>query len=103
MSSMLNVLGASLAQTIDREETLCRGLLRLSIMDHLMSVHKMDKPAQHLAYLKTMSFSDWAGVLEGKALSQRLAALGIQNPTSVTVQLKQTLVDKQSLLTMSAR
>jgi len=103
MSSMLHVLGASLAQATGKEESICRGLIRLSIMDSVEYLRQSSDFAQVAAHMQTMAYQDWKAVLEGAVLAQRLANIGITEPAGVVARLKQTLVEKQSLLTMAAR
>lgn len=102
MSNMFYSLGAALAQTIGREEMVGRGILRLCIMDSVDQLRQMTDVIQATDYIKTMNYQDWKAILEGSVLSQRLANMGIQEPSIVVVRLKQTLVDQQSLLTMTA-
>ncbi len=106
MSDMLYSLGASMAQAIGEEERICRGLLRLTVMDSVDRLRQMsDSPqvtTQTIAYMKKMTYSDWRAILEEPGLCQRLANIGIKEPASVVAQLKQTLVEQQSLFTMTA-
>ena len=53
--------------------------------------------------MKAMTYADWQVAIESQALSSRLAAIRVKEPATVIAQLKQTLVEKQSLLTLSAR
>ena len=52
--------------------------------------------------MKKMTYQDWKAVIEGPVLSQCLASIGIKDVAPVVAQLKQTLVEQQSLLTMTA-
>src|SRR5690242_2622121 len=62
---LLNVFANRLAELIQRELFLCRGMLRISIMD-------LEKN------IGAMTFQDWKEVLEGP-VAQRLAAITIAN------------------------
>ena len=99
---MLYVLGESLAQATGKNETLCRGLLRLTVMDSVEPLRQTPDPNQAMAYMKTMAFEDWKAIIEGAVLSQRLANIRVAKPDDVVARLRQTLVEKQSLLTMTA-
>ncbi|MBN1428859.1 MAG: hypothetical protein JXB07_10780 [Anaerolineae bacterium] len=106
MSNMLNVLGASLAKAISAEELACRGLLRLTVMTSVEQLKKESNPRQAtiqtIAYVNKMTYQDWKTVIESPLLSQRLANIGIKEPPSIVGQLKQTLIEQQSLFTMAA-
>ena len=102
MSNMLYILGDRLAQLTGTQEMICRGMLRLSIMDSLPNMQTADGQ-QALAYMKAMTYADWQVAIESQALSSRLAAIRVKEPATVVAQLKRTLVEKQSLLTLSAR
>ncbi|MBN2005722.1 MAG: hypothetical protein JXA21_20365 [Anaerolineae bacterium] len=102
MSKMIDSLGVSLAQAIGKEEMICRGLLRLTIMDSVDHLRRTSDYGQTMAYIRTMSYQDWKNILEGPALSQRLRSVGIREPSVIVDRLKQTLVEQQSLLTMAA-
>ena len=107
MSNMLSVLGASLAKSINAEEIVCRGLLRLTVMSSVEQLKKASNPSQAtiqtIAYVNKMTYQDWKTVIEGPMLSQRLTSIGIKEPPKIVDQLKQTLVEQQSLFTMAAR
>lgn len=103
MSGMLHILGARLATEIEKDENVCRGMLRIAIAD---SVERLQKTMDHrtwMEHLNSMSFRDWEAVLQGGGLSQRLSNMGIKDSADVVAKLRRTLVEKQSLLTMSAR
>jgi hypothetical protein len=102
MSNMLYILGASLAQTTGKEEGICRGMLCLSVMDSVKHLQQTSDITQVLAHMQTMTYQDWKAIIEGTALLQRVASIGITRPVDVIARLKQTLVEKQSLLTMAA-
>ncbi len=102
MSKMIESLGVSLAQAIGKEEIVCRGLIRLSVMDSAERLQRTSDYGQIMAYIKTMGYQDWKNVIEGSALLQRLKSVGIKEPVVVVNKLKQTLVEQQSLLTMTA-
>ena len=103
MSNMLHILGASLAQATGKQEILCRGLLRLSVLDSVEHLRQSSDLKQVMAHMQTMTYQDWKAFVEGAVLSQRLENIGVSRPADVVAQLKQTLADAQSLLTMSAR
>ena len=103
MSNMLYVLGASLAQATGKSEILCRGLLRLSVLDSVEHLRQTSDLNQVMDYMRTMSYQDWKTFVEGAVLSQRLANIGVARPADIVGQLRQTLADAQSLLTMAAR
>ena len=90
MSNMLFILGERLAALIEKQEFICRGMLRMAVEDGAQQ-------------LNTMSFRDWETVLQGEALSRRLTNVGVEDSAKVVAALRQTLVEKQSLLTMSVR
>lgn len=101
--NMLYVLGASLAQAISKDETICRGIVRLAVTDSVPHLRQTSDPSQASAYIKTMAYEDWKAIVEGPVLFQRLTNLGIKDPAGIVARLRQTLVEKQSLLTMLAR
>jgi len=104
---MLYVLGTRLAQTISADETVCRGLLRLTVMSSVEQLKQVSDPRQAtiktIAYVNKMTYQDWKNVIESPMLYQRLANIGIKEPPNIVNQLKQTLVEQQSLFTMAAR
>jgi hypothetical protein len=104
---MLYVLGSSLAQEIKADEIVCRGLLRLTIMSSVEQLKQVSNPSQAtiqtIAYVNRMNYQDWKTIIEGPMLYQRLANIGIKEPPSVVSRLRQTLIEQQSLFTMSAR
>jgi hypothetical protein len=102
MSKMIDSLGVSLAQAIGKEEMVCRGLLRLTIMDSVAYPQKTSDYGQTMVYVKKMSYQDWKDIIEGPALARRLRSVGIKDPAAVVNVLRQTLVEQQSLLTMGA-
>ena len=102
MSAMLHILGATLATATEKEEIVCRGLLRLSIAEHT-ALNQQTDPAQLAAHIKTMTYADWVQVLSRQTLLERLSSLGVLQATQVLAHLKQTLIEKQSLLTIAAR
>jgi hypothetical protein len=107
VSDMLQVLAASMAQTIGEEEIVCRGMLRLTITSSVEQLRQITDPGQvttqAIAYIKKMTYQDWKAVIEGPALSQNLANIGIADSATVAARLRQTLVEQQSLFTMTAR
>ncbi|MBN2005724.1 MAG: hypothetical protein JXA21_20375 [Anaerolineae bacterium] len=102
MSKMIDSLGVSLAQVIGKEEMVCRGLLRLTVMDSVERLRRTSDYGQTMAYIRTMGYQDWKNILEGSVLLQRLKSVGIREPVIVVNKLKETLIEQQSLLTMAA-
>ena len=101
MSNMLYILGERLAQVIGKQELSCRGLLRYAVIDSVERLREASL-SEIMAYMKTMNYEDWKATVEADALADRLVSIGIKNPAEVVAQLKQTLIEKQSLLTVSA-
>jgi hypothetical protein len=103
---MLHVLAASMAQTIGEEEIVCRGVLRLTITSSVEQLRQITDPSQvttqAIAYIKKMTYQDWKAVIEGPMFAQNLVNIGIADSTAVAARLKQTLVEQQSLFTMTA-
>ncbi len=102
MSGMLQILGAALAQATGTQEATCRGLLRLTITDSVVELSTAT-PQQILSHINTMSYDGWKMTLEHPELSRRLTAIGVKDAGSVVSELKQTLVEKQSLLMMTVQ
>jgi len=102
MSKMLDSLGMTLAQTIGKEAMVCRGLLRLTIADSAEQLWQTSDYGQIMSRTRMMSYQDWKDIIEGPALVQRLKGIGIQDPTIIVTELKQTLIEQQSLFTMMA-
>lgn len=103
---MFYTLGASLAQAIGEDEILCRGVLRMTIINSVQHLRKMTDPLQSttetIAYMKKMTYQDWKAIIEGPVLSQNLTNIGIKETSTVKARLMQTLVEQQSLFTMAA-
>lgn len=102
MSKMIESLGTTLAQTIGKEAIACRGLLRLAIIDSAEHLRQTSDYSQTMAHIKMMGYQDWKDIVEGPALVQRLKGVGITDPAPVVARLRQTLIEQQSLFTMSA-
>lgn len=102
MSNMMLILGDRLAQLTGKQESICRGLLRLSIMDS-SPLAKITDGQKVLEYVNAMAYTDWRQVLDSEALLSRLKAVNVRDPESVIAKLKETLNIKQSLFTLSAR
>ena len=104
---MLYTLGASLAQATGKDEILCRGVLRMTIMNNVPRLREMRDPLQAMtettAYVARMTYQDWKAVVEGSALFQNLMLMGIKETSTVIARLSQVLVEQQSLFTMAAR
>ena len=107
MSNMLYILGASLAKIIGKDEILCRGVLRMTIINSVERLRQMADPikatTETKVYMAKMTYQDWKAIIEGQALSRNLAMMGIKETSTATVRLMQTLVEQQSLFTMTAR
>lgn len=106
MSNMLHILGASLARTVGKDETLCRGVLRMTVKNSVQHLQQMSDPLQAttetMAYITKMTYQDWKALIEGPALARNLAMVGFKETTAITDRLMQTLVEQQSLFTMAA-
>lgn len=106
MTNMLHILGASLARVIGEDEVVCRGVLRLTIMNSVDELKQVSDPGkattQTIAYIKKMTYQDWKTIIEDSSLHKSLASIGINNSAPVIAQLRQTLVEQQSLFTMTA-
>jgi hypothetical protein len=107
VSNMFYILGASLAQAIGEDETLCRGVLRMSIMNSVQHLRQITDPVKSTtettAYIPMMVYRDWETIISGPAFSQTLTNIGIKETSTIRARLMQTLVEQQSLFTMSAR
>jgi hypothetical protein len=107
VSNMLYTLSASLAQAMGKDEILCRGMLRMTIIGSANHLQQITDPVQSMtetaAYIARMTYQDWKAIIEGRALSRNLTMIGIKETSAVTAQLMQTLVEQQSLFTMAAR
>jgi hypothetical protein len=102
MSTMLHVLAATLARETAREELICRGVIRLSVADESDPALRSDLE-RLAAHLKAMTYAEWLLILSCAPLRDRLTSLGVQRPAEVLARLQQTLLEKQSLLTLTAR
>jgi hypothetical protein len=102
INNILYILGARLAESIGRPEMSCRGLLRYALIDSVPDLD-MSNISQVMTYLNRMTYEDWRQLLESATLRQRLNTIGIRNPDEVIADLKATLVEHQSLLTISVR
>lgn len=54
-------------------------------------------------HMAKMTYQEWKTLIEGPALSRNLTIMGIKDTSTVTARLMQTLVEQQSLFTMTAR
>jgi len=104
---MFHILCVSLAQEIGKDEILCRGLLRIIITTNVKHLQQINDPVKAVmettVHASRMTYQEWKTILESPGLSQALAKFGINNPSTVTARLMQTLVEQQSLFTMIAR
>ena len=103
MSMMLNILGARLAKLSDKSELSCRGIIRYAVSDNVEHLQNtLDYKVWH-NHLQTMSYYDWDDILQSPSFSKRLANIGLKDTPDVVHHLRQTLVEKQALLTLAAR
>ncbi len=107
MTNMLYALSASLAQAIGQDELLCRGVLRMSIINSVQRLREINDPVRATTeaanYITKMTYQDWKAIIEGPALSRNLTVIGIKDAPAATARLLQALVEQQSLFTMTAR
>lgn len=107
MSNMLYTLGANLAQVTGKDEILCRGVLRMTIISSVPHLRQIADPIQATtettAYITKMTYQDWKAIIEGPTLSRTLMNIGIKETSVFTTKLMQALVEQQSLFTMAAR
>ena len=75
MSGMLHILGARLATEIEKDENVCRGMLRIAIADNVERLQKTMDHRTWMEHLNGMSFRDWEAILQGGGLSQRFRRL----------------------------
>ena len=101
MSIIFNVLGTGLTELIDQSELLCRGVIRYAISDNFVPLQHTNEVKVWRQHLQGMSFQDWEILLQSHAFAVRLSNVGVKNPDEVAQQLHHTLVEKQSLFTMS--
>ncbi len=106
MSNMFHTLGASLSQEIGKDEVLCRGVLRMAVVNSVKSLQRTSDPIkamnETLNYIADMKYRDWKSVIEGPSLSQVLMNIGVKDMPAVIDRLLETLVEQQSLFTMEA-
>ena len=104
---MYDILCASLAQEIGKDEILCRGLLRIIITNNVQRLQQIDDPIKSItettSHASRMSYQEWKTIIENPRFSQTLSNVGIKEPSAVANHLLQTLVEQQSLFTMGAR
>ncbi len=98
MKKILFILGKDLTEKTGKNEVFCMGVLRLAIQDQC----GFNDPAQIEVYLNKMGFREWEKVLSNPDLAKRLTNVGIKNTSEVLAQVNRTLVEKQSLFTMSS-
>lgn len=107
MSNMFHILGASLAQEIGKDEILCRGVLRMAITGSVSYLQQITDPvkarAETMTYAMMMTYQDWKNIIDGPVFSQVLANIGLKDTSALKARLLQTLVEQQSLFTMTAR
>ena len=99
MKKMMYILGDVLAKDTGLQGFLCMGMMRMSIEVKCGStdVGVVD------AFMDTMGFRDWETVLKDENLAKRLGSNGVKNVPAVIEKAKKTLVERQSLFTMSAK
>jgi hypothetical protein len=107
MSNMFYTLSASLAQATGEDEVLCRGVLRMTIINSAPHLRQITDPVESttaiMTHMTKMTYHDWKTLIEGPAFSRMLGRIGIKEPSTVKTELIQTLVEQQSLFTMGAR
>lgn len=103
MSNMFHTFSASLAEATGKDELLCRGVLRMTILNSVNGLRNTSDPVETMNYILNMTYQDWKAIFEGPALSKILVRLGMKDTTAVSAHLMETLVEQQSLFTMSAR
>ena len=107
MSNMYDILCASLAQEIGKDEILCRGLLRITVTNSVRHLQQISDPVRTVtettAYISRMGYQDWKNIIDGPRLTQILANVGVKDPPNVIARLMQILVEQQSMFTMAAR
>ena len=101
MSMIFSVLSARLAAITGKSELSCRGVMRYVISDTAPHLKNTTDSKIWQEYMEKMNFQDWDTLLQGHALLARLASIGTKDPREVAMQLRQTLVEKQSLFTIS--
>lgn len=106
MSNMFYTLSSSLAQATGHDEIICRGLLRITIINSTDHLQQITDPAKSttetITYMAKMTYQDWKSLIEGPDFSRVLVRLGIKETSSLKSRLMQTLVEQQSLFTMAA-
>ena len=102
-SMMLNILGAKLAEISGKSELSCRGVVRYAVSDNVKHLQQTADYKIWREHLQTMSYVDWDRILQSPATAERLANVGIKDTPGVVKALRQTLTEKQSLLTLAAR
>lgn len=103
MNNMLNILALDLAQISGLDGVICRGILRLTIMDITPGFENLQDFTLVFNHLAQMNYADWQRVLGHEVLIRRIKNMGVKNPADIIEKLKQSLVAKQSLLTLSTR
>jgi len=107
VSNMFHTLGTSLAQEIGKDEVLCRGVLRMAVVNSVKPLRQITDPIkamnETLAYINNMTYRDWKNIIEGPSLSQILTNIGVKDTPALKDRLMETLVEQQSLFTMAAR
>ncbi len=102
MGKILSILGGALAHEIGKEEAMCRGLLRLTITEIAEQVKSLREPAEIQAYIESMKFEDWETLIKDENFIRRLRNIGVQQPDRVAQYLRETLIQNQSLIVLSA-
>ncbi len=103
MGKMLSILGLALAHEIGKEEAMCRGLLRLIIIEIVEQAHSLPDPGKIQAYIDTMKFEDWETIFKDENFIRRLRNIGVKQPDRVAQYLQKTLIQNQSLIVLSAQ
>lgn len=99
MKKMMYILGDALAKDTGLQGFLCMGMMRLSIEGRCGSTDMREVDA----YMERMGYRDWETILDDENLAKWLGNSGAQDVPGALATAKKTLVDKQSLFTMSAK
>ncbi len=103
MNKMLSVLGLALAKEIGKEEFICRGLLRLTIIEIAEQAEELLDPGKIQAYIDNMKFEDWESLFRDDKFTRRLKNMGVLHTDKIIQNMQKTLVQTQSLIVLSVR
>ncbi len=102
MSMIFTVLSAKLAEITGKPEVSCRGVMRYAVRDTAKHLEYTTDYKVWQEHLQGMNFHDWDTLLQGRAFYEHLEKIGEKAPAKIIAQMRQTLVEKQALFTMSA-